>query len=260
MISYGWCRGIEDAALLKDLGFDYIECAVVSLQLENTAAHREVLPAYVDSPLPVSAFSIFFPGDLKLVGPERDGERLRRYVHSAAEALHRIGTRTVVLGSGRSRTLPDGWERGRGEDQMLHTLNDIAEAFKGTGLTLAIEPLNLKECNYINSVGEAVHLAKQLNDPIIRVLADFYHMDEESEALDALTVHKEWLAHIHLADTGRMSPGTGEYPYAEFAAKLKEAGYSGMISAECGLGEPGKPEKELAASLAFMKQTFGSLA
>ena len=254
MISYGWCRGIEDAGLLAESGYDFIECAVVSLQLEDAAAHREALQAYLESPLPISVFNVFFPGELKLVGPESDSDRTRRYVHSAAEALHRIGARTVVLGSGRSRSLPDGWERARGEEQLLRALDWIAVDFKDAGLTLAIEPLNGKESNIITSVDEAVGFAKQINHPAIRVLADFYHMDEENEALDTLVRNKDWLAHIHLADTGRLSPGTGTYPYEEFAARLKAAGYGGTISAECTVQEP---ERELEASLAFMKRMFG---
>ncbi|MBM7568195.1 sugar phosphate isomerase/epimerase family protein [Paenibacillus sacheonensis] len=254
MITYGWCRGIEDAELLKRLGYDYMECTVVSLQVENADAHREALSIYLESPLPVSAFSVFFPGDIKLIGPERDTERTRRYIHAAAEAMHRIGAKTVVLGSGRSRNVPEGWERARGEEEMLHTLEWIAGDFGGAGLTLAIEPLNKKECNFINSVDDAVAIAKQINHPAVRVLADFYHMEEENEALDTLTRNKDWLAHIHLADTGRLAPGTGSYPYAEFAARLKAAGYQGMISAECGVGDV---EKELTESLAFMKRTFG---
>ncbi|SFJ70792.1 Sugar phosphate isomerase/epimerase [Paenibacillus sp. UNC496MF] len=254
MISYGWCRGIEDAERMRLLGFDFIECTVVSLNVEDPAACRRALPAYLESPLPVSVFSIFFPGDLKLVGPERDAERVRRYVHGTAEALHRIGARTVVLGSGRSRSLPEGWEPARGEEQLLSTLDAIADEFQGAGLTLAVEPLNRKESNIVNSVDEAVALAKQINRGPVRVLADFYHMDEEGEALETLERNRDWLAHVHLADTGRLSPGTGTYPYEEFAARLKAAGYGGTISAECTVREP---ERELEAGLAFMKRNFG---
>lgn len=253
MISYGWCRGIEDAGLLHKLGFDYIECAVVALQLEDAAACREALPAYLESPLPASAFNVFFPGDLKLVGPERDEERTRKYIHAAAETLHRIGARTVVLGSGRSRHVPEGWEQARGEEQLLRTLEWIADDFTDAGLTLALEPLNKKETNFINSVDEGVALAKQVNRSAIRVLADFYHMDEENEALDTIVRNRDWLAHIHLADTGRLSPGTGQYPYEAFAAQLKASGYAGMISAECSVVEP---EQEFEAGLAFMRRTF----
>ncbi len=253
MALFGWCRGIEDAALLRELGFDYIECALSALQLENEEEYRRRLSDYLDSPLPVSAFNVFFPAGIKVVGPDVDDGRVRRYVAKAAEALGRIGARIAVLGSGGARNIPDGWERARAEEQFLRLLDNIADEFEGTGVTLAIEPLNTKESNIVNSVTEAVRFVRQINRRPIRVLADFYHMDEENEPLDTLAEHKDWLAHIHIADTGRLSPGTGLYPYDRFADKLREAGYTGMISAECKVNEP---EKELPASLAFMKQTF----
>ncbi|SEM52484.1 sugar phosphate isomerase/epimerase [Paenibacillus sp. OV219] len=253
MVAFGWCKGIEDAKLLGEYGFDYIECGLQQLQLENEALFRETLPAYLNSPLPVRTFNLFFPGDMRIVGAELDPDRVRRYIHRGAEAMNRIGASIAVLGSGRSRHIPEGYERARAEDQMLNVLSWIAEEFAGTGVTLAIEPLNKKETNLMNSVAEAVSFAKQINHPSVQVLADFYHMDEENEPLETITLHKDWLAHIHIADTGRLSPGTGQYPYAAFAQQLKDAGYSGMISAECTVH---KPEDELPASLAFMKQMF----
>ncbi|WP_308635356.1 sugar phosphate isomerase/epimerase family protein [Paenibacillus silvisoli] len=256
MVAYGWCRGIEDAELVHAYGLDYIECPLSALQLENDAQHQELLPAYVDSPVPVYAFNVFFPGDLKVVGPDADKERIRRYLHRAAKAMNRAGAQIAVLGSGRARAIPEGWEWNRAEDQLLQLLSWTSEELTGSGVTLAIEPLNKKETNSILSVSEAVQFAKQINHASIRVLADFYHMDEEGEPLDTLTANKDWLAHIHIADTGRLSPGTGQYPYAEFAAQLLAAGYKGGISAECTVHEP---SEELPAALSFMRQAFRQL-
>jgi sugar phosphate isomerase/epimerase len=253
MYSFGWCRGIQDAAMLKEMGFDYIECALVSLQLENEVEFAANLPLFVNSPLPVKVFSIFFPGEIKLIGPEVDNERIRRYVHKAANAMNKIGATTAVLGSGKSRHIPNGWERSRADEQMLRLLARIGEEFQDTGITLAIEPLNQMESNIINSVSEATSFAKLVNHPSIRVLADFYHMDEEQDPIQTLLENKDWLQHIHIADTGRLSPGTGNYPYAQFASTLKASGYAGTISAECTVNEP---EVELPASLDFMKRTF----
>lgn len=254
MYTFGWCSEIQQAERLKGLGFDYIECALVSLNLENEEEYAERLPVFMNSPLPVSAFNIFFPGDLKVVGPEVEMERLQRYIHKAAIALNQIGAKTVVLGSGRSRNIPDGWERGRGEEQFVQLLTRIGEEFAGTGVTLVVEPLNKKESNIVNSVSEAVRFVKQVNHPSVQVLADFYHMDEEKESLDTLIDNKTWLHHIHLADTGRFSPGTGQYPYDQFVAALKTSGYEGMISAECTIRDPETDQRE---SLAFMKRVFG---
>ncbi len=78
-------------------------------------------------------------------------------------------------------------------------------------------------------------------------------MNEENEPLGTLVEHKDWLAHIHLADTGRLSPGTGQYPYDSFVQALQKAGYTGLLSAECSVKHP---DEELPAALAFMKKKF----
>jgi sugar phosphate isomerase/epimerase len=253
---YGWCTGIEHAGLLQKAGFDYIECTLSGLKLEDPIESAEMIQKYLNSPLPVKAVNVFFPGDLKVIGPAANSARIKRYVASAAKALNEIGVKIAVLGSGNSRSIPEGWGYERAETQFIQLLLTIAKEFDGTGVTLAIEPLNKQETNIINSVAEAVYFAKAVNRSSIRVLADFYHMDEEMEPLDSLIQYKDWLAHIHIADTGRLSPGTGEYPYDVFAANLKSIGYTGMISAECGTKDL---EKELPYSLAFMKQTFVSV-
>jgi sugar phosphate isomerase/epimerase len=253
MISFGWCRGINDAELLRELGFQYVECGLTSLQLEKPELTKAELPKYTDSPLPVKAFNGFFPRELKIVGPEADADRIRNYLARAAEALHRIGASIAVLGSGASRQVPDGWELERGEEQMLQTLQWAADEFEGTGVTIAIEPLNRKETNLIHRVEEAVTYAQQVNAGPIRVLADFYHMMEEQEPLTVLTEYKDWIVHIHVADTGRKAPGTGHYPYDEFADQLRNAGYKGMISAECGVD---RLREEMSESLAFLKAKF----
>ena len=82
-------------------------------------------------------------------------------------------------------------------------------------------------------MAEAVELAHQVGRPGSRVLADFYHMAEEEEPLEHLVKYKDWLAHIHVADTGHLAPGTGQYPYERFAGQLAQAGYEGMVSIEC---------------------------
>jgi sugar phosphate isomerase/epimerase len=250
MYSLGWCRGIEDAGLLKESGAEYIECAVTALRLEDEREYKNVLPLYLNSPLPVRAFNLLFPGDLKVLGPNVDTDRVNRYVANVAEALSRIGSNIVVFGSGKSRFIPDGWERSRAEEQFVRLLERIADEFIGTGVTLVIEPLNSKDTNFINSVEEASGFAQIVNREPIRVLADLWHMQLDNEPFRTLVDHKDWLAHIHVADTGRLPPGTGQYPYDEFADQLRKSGYSGMISAECIV----RDNLEYAKALAFMRR------
>ena len=64
MYKVGWCSEIQQADFLAESGYDFIECALVSLALEDREAYRRLLPNYLDSALPVSAFNCFLKGDL----------------------------------------------------------------------------------------------------------------------------------------------------------------------------------------------------
>ncbi len=247
----GWCRPLSDTPLMRDVGLDFVEVALAPLNLEDRASFTAAKKAVAGAALPTAAFNTFLPKDIRVVGPEADIPRFKDYLSRAAEILALGEARVVVFGSGWARSIPEGWDRARGEEEMREALRLSADALAGTGTTLVIEPLNRAESNLINSVREGREFAEAVDRPEIRFLADFYHMDEENESLDELVANASGLTHVHLADTGRMSPGTGAYPYDLFFAKLREAGYQGMISAECGVTDL---EADMRASLAFLRR------
>lgn len=253
MYKIGWCAPIELAGQVREHHYDFIECAVASLALEDRDEHRQLLPRYKEAGLPLWAFNGFFPGDIKVVGELADRQRITNYVERAAEALHELGARIAVLGSGGARRIPTGWEFGRARAQFLELLGVIADSFAGSGVTLAIEPLNKRECNFINLVSEAAALAREVNRPEIRVLADFYHMQEGAEPLGAIEDNRDYIAHVHLADTARKRPGSGGYPYAQLAAILQRIDYKGLLSVEC---IPEDLALDLPNSIQFLRQRF----
>ncbi len=106
------------------------------------------------------------------------------------------------------------------------------------GVTIAIEPLNRKESNVINTVAEALELAEELDLPGIQVLADAYHMYLEREPLEIISraVKAGRLAHVHYAEFDRSFPvgqADNGVDFAQLFTLLQEAGYTGGISAEC---------------------------
>jgi sugar phosphate isomerase/epimerase len=231
---FGCCCSIEQAAIAHAAGFDYIETTVVSLLPEATEPFfAPLLESYQAAPIGVAACNVFLPGDLKVVGPEVDWARVEAYVRTALRRVKLIGADLIVFGSGKARMVPDGFTRSAAEDQLVDFLQLVGEVATVHAITVVIEPLNRKESNILNSVDEAVALAQRVNHPAIQVLADFYHMDEEQEPLQHLLAYKDWLAHIHVADTGRRAPGMGSYPYPEFVSLLDQAGYDGLVSIEC---------------------------
>lgn len=58
-------------------------------------------------------------------------------------------------------------------------------------------------------------------------------MEEEKEPLTNFYEYRDFIQHIHVADTNRLAPGTGMYPYPEFVRNIHKANYDGRISIEC---------------------------
>ncbi len=255
-LKIGWCGPLQNAALMHEAGLDYIEAQLVPMALEDDAAFASAKAQVRELPLPALAFSYLFPHDVRIVGPGTDERRNRRYFDRVVELLTMAHARVVVLGSGWTRNIPEAWTQAQAEADFLKTLSWCADALQGSGTTLVIEPLNRKESNLVNSVGDGVRLAKALHRAEVRGLADFYHMNEEAEPLETLRENCAWLAHIHLADTGRKNPGTGSYDYAMFFGHLKACGYSGLLSAECSM--IGEPLDAMRESAAFLRRVWAA--
>lgn len=230
----GWCAPLEAAPLVRDLGYDFLEPPLAPFGLEDQASLDRAKAAIAQAPLPVAAFNWFYPRDFRLVGDDVDRARIKSYLKRAAELVQHAGAQAVGLGSGWARNVPDGFSRERARDQILESLGWLADAFAGSGAMIGIEAQNRKEANIINRLAEAVDYAATLNRPdVVRVIADFYHMDEEAEPLEDLARHGDWIVHVQLADTGRLYPGSGAYDYDAFFRNLRAGGYTGTISVEC---------------------------
>lgn len=249
----GWYApaGMEKAALVKEVGYDFIELGVGPLKIEDPEAMREAVRRAKACPLPTPVWNNFYPRDMRIVDPGLDVQRLKAYYGRVAEFLHAVGAETIVMGSAWSRNLPDGVDRRRAEEQIVEALNWAADAFAGSGARIAIEAQNKLECNFIRLVGEAVDLARKVDRPEIRAMADFYHMEMEREPLELLREVGPWLAHVQLADSDRLNPGSGSYPYDSFMSCLKQGGYEGRISVECMIEIP---EEGMRQSLAFLRE------
>jgi sugar phosphate isomerase/epimerase len=251
----GCCADISKAEIVKQAGFDFIECTVLSLIPEESdeVFDEQILSLFTESPLPIEAFNILLPRDLPIVGPNVDRERINKYLDKAFERIEKVGGKIVVFGSGGARSIPNGFDRKHGNEQIIEFLKLVSARAEVFNITVVIEPLNQKESNVINSIPEAFEFSRKIGNSSIQVLADFYHMEEEKEPLVNMLHAGHLLKHIHVADTGRFSPGTGIYPYPNFVGTLKKAGYNGRVSIECNWHDF---EKEIGNAQQFLQEAF----
>ena len=253
---FGVCAGIETAEALAEAGYDYIELSVAGdlVPEEDSEAWAEKRKASAAMPLLPEAYNSFVRSG-KIVGPDADFERLRRYVHTALTRAAEVGGAVIVFGSGGARQIPDGFPKAETDRQLRDFLNLCGEASAKTGVVVVIEPLCKAECNNINLVSEGAKWARTMGLPGVRNLADTYHMEMENEPLSAILESADVLAHVHTADTGRLAPGTGTYDHAALFAALKSANYDARLSIECNWN--GKFAEQIGPALEHLKRVSG---
>jgi sugar phosphate isomerase/epimerase len=251
-IDIGMCLAPERVPALAH-GYDYLELAVSTAlsPLEDDAAFAERGAALQGLRPRVRAFNVFAPRQLRLTGDSVDWQQVETYVERALRRAGDLGGDVVVFGSGASRSVPEGFSRALAWGQLVRFLSMCADHAARNGLVVAIEPLNKGESNILNTYPEAVRLARDVARDEIRVLADIYHFMQDGEPLDDILDGPEWLAHVHLADTGRRWPGSGSYPLERLFAILRDVDYRGKASIECSWGDD--YAGETARSLRFLR-------
>jgi sugar phosphate isomerase/epimerase len=257
---FGVCAPVGAAGALASAGYDYIELnvAVDLIPDDDDAAWSEKRQAIEAMALPVEVLNSFVRTG-KIVGPEADPDRLKRYVDCALERARTVGASRIIFGSAGARNVPEGYPRDRAMDEIRHFLRLSADASDRTGVVVCIEPLEKGESNILNLVSEGAALAREIGRPGVRNLADTWHMECENEPLQAIVDSMDVLAHVHTADSRRDAPGTGSYDHAAMFRALRAAGYDARVSIEGNL--PQEPEafaEQVARSLAHLKTAYES--
>jgi sugar phosphate isomerase/epimerase len=98
---------------------------------------------------------------------------------------------------------------------------------------LLYEFLNRYETNLFNRVAPTVEFLRGLETRGVKVLADLFHMNiEEQDLAEAVRAGRDWIGHVHFADSNRQAIGLGHTRIEPVIAALREIGYAGYLSAE----------------------------
>src|SRR5262249_6518880 len=101
---------------------------------------------------------------------------------------------------------PTADEKGRAAD----VLRKAAEHAAGLKVTLAIEYLNRFECYFLTTAADGKALVKAVDHPSFRLMYDTFHANiEEKAATPAIMGIADVLAHVHISENDRGTPGTG---------------------------------------------------
>ena len=235
MIKLGICTSIDNAALMKEIGYDYIELGLSGIAEMDEAEYRELLAKVKASPLPVEAANSMVPARFKLCSAEGTGEEISAYLDKAFARAEELGIEMVVFGSGGARRMPDEMSESEGYKLLSQFLRLAARKAERHFITIAVEPLRAEECNIINFVTDAQRLASMTMCLNVGALADLYHMMAGGDYYDDLE-NGIGIIHAHIAEERfRGFPKLSDacyQEYAEFFRTLKHIGYEGRVSIE----------------------------
>jgi len=212
------------AQMILDNGFDFAEGTVGMIMALSEEQLQEAA-----GKVRLAACNSFIPGRGTVI---EGGDSLRQYVFEAMRRLNVLQCPLVVFGSGAARTIPEDMPWEEGMRRVREFLEICQEAGEKYGVEVALEPLNKKETNMMNTVSDAIEMCKEYGLSRITVLADAYHMAQEKEDLAHMKDAGALLRHVHVSEADRSCPGSTD-DLRVFAAALKEAGYDGDVSAEC---------------------------
>lgn len=112
-------------------------------------------------------------------------------------------------------------------------LNAAADYAAQANITFALEALNRFECYLCNTMEQLLKLVKAADHPNVRAMFDTHHSNiEEKSYLGALQTIAPVLAHVHISENDRGTPGTGQVKWDDAFAALAAIKYDGWLTIE----------------------------
>jgi D-psicose/D-tagatose/L-ribulose 3-epimerase len=112
-------------------------------------------------------------------------------------------------------------------------LNAAAEYAAQANIVFALEALNRFECYLCNTMEQLLKLVKAADHPNVRAMFDTHHSNiEEKSYASALATIAPVLAHVHISENDRGTPGEGQVLWDNAFSSLAEIKYQGWLTIE----------------------------
>lgn len=179
-----------------------------------------------------------------LLGGNDDAEReaFLADIRTSIEVAKRLNaTRMTVVTGFLDQKVPLDIQTARVIDVMRKAGDIVAPH----GIAMVMEPLNTRTNHpgvYMQTIAQGFAVARGVNSPAVKILADLYHEQIQSgNLIPALEMCWSEVGYIQFGDNpGRNEPGTGEINYASIVRWLRARRYDGVIGMEHGNSVKGR--------------------
>jgi D-psicose/D-tagatose/L-ribulose 3-epimerase len=117
--------------------------------------------------------------------------------------------------------------------KSVNILSELTRFSKDFGVYLLLEPLNRYSTPFCCNTADAMFVTSNLNNDYFSILLDTYHMNiEEMDFSDSIIKSKDFLKHIHFADSNRKMPGLGHINFNSILKTLRKIQYNNYVGLE----------------------------
>ena len=232
-----WTDTLSDNMLplldeLKEIGYDAVE--IPAFDLDNLDNYAKWGKRFDELGLARTGTAIRLADDNPISSDpavRRKGvENNKRNVDCCAAAGCEVmaGPFHSALGefSGKGPT-EDEWKWG------VESMQEVAEHAAKCNVTLGVEYLNRFECYFLNTAADGARFCRDVNRPACKMMYDTFHAHiEEKSVPEAIRSLKDCLAHVHISENDRSTPGAGNVRWQENFDTLKEIGYDNLMVIE----------------------------
>lgn len=235
MWTMAWDHPGAERAIAAAVGYrmDFIEIALLSPDKVDAAHSRRALEK---AGLP-SVCSLGLPEGVRASTNPEGAKAFLRLALDQTAAIGALALTGVTYGGIGERTGVPPTETER--DNIARVLADAAAHAKRLGVAFGIEPVNRYENHILNTGRHAIDMIERVGADNIFVHLDTYHMniEERGMALGILEA-AEHLRYIHLSESDRGTPGSGNVRWDEVFGALRAVGFKGGLAMESFIDMP----------------------
>ena len=217
-------RVISQAA---EAGLDFVEIPLLRPESFDADATAHLLQRYGVG----ATCSLGLPADATL--PESP-EAAERFLQRALEAADKVGAPVisgVIYGTlGVHSGHPPQPEE---LDAVAASLKRVARYAATLGMALGVEPVNRYETHLVNLGRQGLELLERIDETNVFLHLDTYHMNIEEKGFEAPIIEAgKHLRYIHLSESDRGTPGSGNVRWDDVFSGLAAIGYDGDLVME----------------------------
>jgi sugar phosphate isomerase/epimerase len=259
----------EQCRIVKNAGYKGIEVAAFTFVKEGVdqispQKRKQMVSVMKDVGLECAGIHWLLappPQGLHFTTPDTDvRQRTVDYLDKLIDFCADLGGPYMVFGSPNQRSTM-GIPIEEAKKYFAEGLAKVADHAQKRGVKILIEHLPEYATDVINTLQEALELAKQINHPAIQIVFDFHNTVDETEPFDVLLKkYYRNIEHIHIQemDGKHLGTGTGINDYAKAFQTLKDLKYDKWISLEVFDFSP-SGKKIAEESMSVLKQIEGKL-